>query len=271
MKTQYLLTFATLAIAAAQSVVAPTGEKVGSPRGEDIGDYNFTNSFETGYRWSLIDGNRGKYRSDVNYLNGVRLLGSTLTISSKDGHGRYFDEIVLNSQGLGNDPYQLSVLRVQKNGLYRYDMMWRLNEYYNPGLITAAGQHLMDTRRRLQDHEFTLLPQSRLRFHLGYSRNSQDGPALSTIQVYGSRGDEFPLFENVRRLQNEYRAGADLDWLGFKMTFQHRWLNFKEDTGDRLDGSIAGNNPNDPFTLTAFQRGQPYHGNSPAWLGTLST
>ena len=51
-----------------------------------------------------------------------------------DGHGRYFDEIVLNTLGLGNDPYQSAVLRVQKNSLYHYDMLWRLNDYYNPGL-----------------------------------------------------------------------------------------------------------------------------------------
>src|ERR1051325_6611249 len=117
MRTRYLSLLTTLGIAAAQQVVAPTPEAVGSSRGENVANYNITNSFETGYRWSAIDGNLGKYRSDVNFRNGLRLLGSSLTVNSKDGHGRFFDEVVLNTQGLGNDPYESAVFRVQKNGL----------------------------------------------------------------------------------------------------------------------------------------------------------
>src|ERR1039457_2838181 len=90
----------------AQQVVAPGTEQVGSPRGESTGNYNYTNSFETGYRWSLVGGDLGEYRSDVNFRNGLRLLGSSLSIDSKDGHGHYFDQILLNTMGLGNDPYQ---------------------------------------------------------------------------------------------------------------------------------------------------------------------
>ena len=65
----------------------------------------------------------------------MRLLSSYLTVNSKDGHGKFYDEIVLTTQGLGNDPYESAILRVQKNGLYRYDMQWRENQYYNPGLV----------------------------------------------------------------------------------------------------------------------------------------
>src|SRR5947207_2763483 len=88
--------------ALAQQVVAPTPETVGSPRGEDISGYNVVHSFEAGYRFADIDGNRGKYRSDENYRNGLRLFGSSLSVNSKDGHGGFFDEIILNTQGLAN-------------------------------------------------------------------------------------------------------------------------------------------------------------------------
>ena len=131
----------------AQPVVSPTTEQVGSPRGENSGNYNITNSFELGYRWSLVGGDLGEYRSDVNYRNGVRLLSSGLSIDSRDGHGHLFDQILLNTLGLGNDPYQSAVLRIQKNKLYRYDMTWRLNDYYNPGLTCfTAGITTRKTR-----------------------------------------------------------------------------------------------------------------------------
>src|ERR1700674_4231451 len=110
----------------AQQPIAPTPDAVGSQRGENVAGYNIVNSFETGYRFSSIDGNLGKYRSDVNYGNGLRLLSSQLSVHSLDGKGGLFDEIVLTTLGLGNDPYQSALLRIQKNAWYRYDMQWRL-------------------------------------------------------------------------------------------------------------------------------------------------
>src|SRR5580658_11147789 len=107
MKRIYLyLTLAATGALNAQQVVTPTPEQVGPPRGDNTGDYNITQSFETGYRFSEVFGDIGEYRSDVNYGNGIRLLGSSLAIDSKDGHGHLFDEILLTTMGLGNDPYQ---------------------------------------------------------------------------------------------------------------------------------------------------------------------
>src|SRR5579872_1957548 len=125
----------------AQPVVAPTPEQVGPPRGENTGDYNITQEFETGFRWNQVFGDIGEYRSDANYGNGIRLLSSSFTMNSKDGHGHLFDEISLTTLGLGNDPYEAVTLRVQKNGLYRYDGVWRLSDYFNPGLTVAGGLH----------------------------------------------------------------------------------------------------------------------------------
>src|SRR5581483_9735874 len=221
---RYLILFAAFGMLEAQQPVAPTTEQVGSPRGETLGNYNITNSFETGYRWNLVGGDLGMYRSDVNYGNGIRLLGSGFTVNSKDGHGKYFDEIVLNTIGLGNDPYQAVTLRIQKNGLYRYDMTWRLEDYFNPGLTVSDGL------RRMQDHDLTLFPQSRVRIDLGYSRNDQTGPALSSIQLFDDRSPAFPFFTDVRREWNEYRAGLTAMLAGFTLTLRHTWEFYKDDT-----------------------------------------
>jgi hypothetical protein len=249
----------------AQPTVAPTDAPTGARRGEDIGGYNITNSFELGYRWRDVNGNLGKYRSDVNFGNGVRLLGTNLSVYSKEGHGHYFDELVLNTQGLGNDPYQFSSFRVQKNRLYRYDLLWRENDYYNPALPIARGQHFLDTTRRMQDHQIVLLPQSSFRLFAGYSRNSQSGPALSTVNLFDQqRGDEFPLSTNVRRLQDEYRLGADLQLAGMKISLQRGWEFFRDDTRN-TSGPQPGNILGDGTTLTSFRRDEPYHGSTSNW------
>jgi hypothetical protein len=96
------------------------------------------------------------YRSTVNYTNGIRLLSSSLFVQSREGHGRWFDQLSLSTQGLGNDPYESAVLRVEKNRAYRYDLHWRLNKYFNPALGISAGQHALYTTHRFQDHDFTL-------------------------------------------------------------------------------------------------------------------
>ena len=90
-----ILALLFIGAAAAQQTVAPTPETVGPPRGDNVSDYNIVNSIETGYRWSSIGGSLDEYRSQVNYGNGARLLGSFFSMNSKDGHGRFFDQIML--------------------------------------------------------------------------------------------------------------------------------------------------------------------------------
>src|SRR5690606_26262449 len=101
--------------------------------------YNILNSTEVGYRFASIGGNEQQYRSAVNYYNGLRVLGSSLTLNSLDGRGRLFDQLRLTTQGLGNDPYESVNFRVAKNSIYSYDLLWRQNDYYNPGLVSAGA------------------------------------------------------------------------------------------------------------------------------------
>jgi hypothetical protein len=262
-----------LAIAAAlraQQTIAPTPEAVGIARGDDFANYNIVDSFEFGYRWALTGGSVDTYRSDVNYGDGVRVLASNLSINSKDGHGRWFDEILLSTNGLGNDPYQAASLRIQKNGVYRYDMLWRENEYYNPDLAISGGDHLMDTVRELQDHSLTLFPQSHVQVDLGYSRNTQSGPALSTIQPFSDLDSAYPVFENVKEQWNEYRAGTLADWRGFHFIARHTWDFYKDDSTYGLNGTDIVGVPPDATLVTGYQRAEPNHGSNPGWFGNIS-
>ncbi|HLK46499.1 MAG TPA: hypothetical protein VKT49_00110 [Bryobacteraceae bacterium] len=263
MRTRLIWILTMAGTLAAQQVVAPTPEQPGPAGGQDVGNYNVTDSFETGYRFAEIGGDLGKYRSDVNFRNGIRLLGSSLTVDSKDGHGGLFDHLLLTTQGLGNDPYQSANLRVEKNSLYRYDLMWRLDEFYNPGVAISGGLHQMDTRRRLQDHDLTILPQSKIKFRAGYSRNTQTGPALSSVQEFDALGNQYPLFMDVRREWNEYRLGADVELAGFKFTLLRRWDFYKDDSPITGVATLA--------PLQQFTRSEPYHGSNPGWLGDLVT
>ena len=236
--------------------------------GATSGNYNITQSWELGYRFAEIGGNEGKYRSDVNYRNGIRLLNSTLSLHSLNGKRNWFDEIVLNTSGLGNDPYQSATFRIQKNRLYRYDLLWRSNDYFNPGLTVASGNHLEDTTHRWQDHDLTLMPQSAFRIRLGYGHITDSGPALTTEQEFNTQGDIFPLFRDTRREYNEYRLGFDTTFLrAFRLTVQRRWEYFREDSAGSV---IAPESGPTGTLLQSFQQGAPYRGRTPSWMGNLN-
>src|SRR5689334_2586764 len=99
MKKRYIgFLILTAALACrAQDTVAPTPGTAGPRRGDNWGDYNVVNSFETGYRFLSLSGNQNKYRSDENFGSGVRLLSSFFSLHSKDGHGPLFDELVITT------------------------------------------------------------------------------------------------------------------------------------------------------------------------------
>jgi hypothetical protein len=262
----------------AQTPVAPTiSDPVGPVRGDNWSGYNIVNSFETGDRFLSVSGNEDKYRSDENFGSGVRLLSSFFSMDSKNGHGRLFDQIVITTNGLGGDPYESATLKVDKNKLYQYDLSWRKNDYFNPGLTTDGGQgrNLSNTTYTLQDHNLTLFPQSWIRFTLGYSRSTQTGAGLSTIQLYNVSGPEdatggiFPVFTDIKRQQSDYRLGGEVRWLGFTLNWMHGWQDFKDDTPFQFSGVEAGggaaNNPIPNATLNSFQSAQANHGTSPYW------
>lgn len=249
-----------------QETVAPSAEKVGRARGEDYANYNIVQSYELGVRFHEVTGNEGKYRSDVNFGNGVRLLGASFALNSKDGHGAYVDELAISLQGLGGDPYQFASVRAAKGNLFRYDMIWRESEYFNPALAIADGRHRLDTRRRLQDHEVTVFPRGRFRIFAGYSRAAQEGTALTTAPGFDPTGDSINLFANIDRKQNEYRVGNEFRIFGFKLHWIRAWERYEELIPIRSNGVQT---TNDGSTVNSFASTEPLHGTTPSWRVNL--
>ena len=87
--------------------------------------------------------------------------------------------------------------------------------------------HALDLVRRMQDYNLTLLPQSKIRFRLGYSRNVNEGPAFTTLDG----GTEPLLNQNFRITTNSYHAGVDYRALPkTTLSFDEFLKYFKQDT-----------------------------------------
>jgi hypothetical protein len=188
--------------------------------GVDAGNYNIQSSIEAGYRGSWINGNTDTYDTLVNLGSGIRLFDYTLEMRSLDHQGFLFDTLSFSNFGYGGDPNDVTRLRIGKNKLYDFRLLFRRDKNFwdynllanplnpslsNPALAIANSPHSLDLVRRMQDYNLTLLPQSRVQFRLGYSRNRDEGPGFFTTD-----GGTIPQFnQTYSYTTNSYRAGLD--------------------------------------------------------------
>src|SRR5271167_1305843 len=76
----------------------------------------------------------------------------------------------------------------------------------NPAVPQESSLHSLYLTRRMQDYDLTLLPTSKVRFRLGYSRNRNEGPSLFTTD-----SGTISAFDQVESYTtNAYRAGIDV-------------------------------------------------------------
>src|SRR5712692_3220280 len=224
-------------------------------KGVDQGNYNVKQSIEFGGRFTNVSGDTQAYDSFVNLQQGPRLLGFTTEMNSLNHHGTLFDRFYFTNFGYGGDPNMVSRLRVSKNTWYNFDALFRKDENFwdyslqanplNPITPFANGPagyggkactacvlnfspHTMNTRRKLGDYNFTLRPEAKVRFRMGYSRNTVEGPAFTTIH----QGTEQFLLEDYKTTVNTYRLGMDFKVLPrTNISYDQIWNYYKGDTG----------------------------------------
>ncbi len=230
-------------------------------KGIDQGNYNIKQAIEFGYRFTDITGNLQTYNTMVNLQDGPRLLNFTTEMRSLDNRGTFFDRFYFSNFGYGGDPNVVTVLRVSKNKWYAFNAMFRHDENlwdysllanpFNPATpvanappnfnpvvnapasvagtpVIAMSPHYFNTRRNMQNYGVTFLPQSKIRFRVGYDLNTNDGPAYSSIH----QGTEQFLLQNLSATLTQYRLGVDFRFLPkTNISYDQIWSYYKTDPG----------------------------------------
>jgi hypothetical protein len=195
--------------------------------GVDSGNYNVKQTFEIGYRWEDITGNRSTYNTFVNLNPGPRLFEHSLELRSLNHQGVLFDNFSLYSFGYGGDPNNVTRLRIYKNKIYNFTGTFRRDRNYwdyrllanplNPNTYVATvpastpffnipfSPHRMEITRHMSDFNLVLAPQSPIRLRLGFSHNISAGPSLSTFH----EGTDILLLQNWSNTLNSYQIGVD--------------------------------------------------------------
>src|SRR5580698_528166 len=219
------------------------------PKGINSGGYNIQQIIELGYRSASINGNIDTYDTFVNLGSGLRLFDYTLEMRSIDHNGFLFDNLSFSNFGYGGDPNDVTRLRIQKNKLYDFRLLFRRDKNFwdynlfanplNPAALNPPGSlttgcfvgpptaafpqgapafcsnpavaqnnslRSLDLVRRMQDYDLTLLPQSKVRLRLGYSRNRDEGPSLFTTDS----GTISAFNQANSYTTNAYRVGVDV-------------------------------------------------------------
>jgi hypothetical protein len=231
-----ILTDSLVALVVLAAVFACAQEPEKPPEGLNSGNYSIKQTIEFGYRFVRDEdfkdprGTRDVYNTFVNLDKGVRLFEHTLEMRSLNHQGWLFDNFYVSSFGYGGDPNDVTRLRMYKNkwynfsGAFRRDRnFWNYNLLVNPlnpntpianappgfSPIVVFSPHRFETTRRLSDFNLTMLPQARVRFRLGYSRNISEGPSFSSFH----EGTDVLLFQGWKTTLNSYQFGVDFKWL----------------------------------------------------------
>jgi len=270
-----------LALLLCLGVPATAQEPDRPTEGINSGNYNIKQTIEFGYRFSdtntnnFVKGNQAVYGTFVNLRSGLRLFEHTLEMRSLNHRGWLFDDFFATSFGYGGDPNDVTRLRAYKNqwfnfsGTFRRDRnFWDYNLLANPlnparavtnapagfSPVVTSSPHTFQVTRRMSDFNLTLLPQSRVRFRLGYSRNISEGPAFSTLHA----GTDILLFQGWKTTVNSYQAGIDFKLLPrTNISYDQFLFYYKGDTtwADRnLTFQLANGTPADlglPFNTPA--------------------
>ena len=234
-------------------------QEVEEQTGINEGNYNIKQSIEFGYRFTDVNGSQQTYDTMVNLQQGPRLLGFTTEFRSLDHHGTFFDDFYFSNFGYGGDPNDVSQIRITKNKWYSFNGMFRQDQNHwnysllanplNPNtpvpnapanfnpIINAPANvlgtslignspHDFFTRRNMQNYNLTILPDSKIRFRLGYDQNTVYGPGNSTFH----EGAEQYLLQNNSYHLQQYRLGVDFRFLvRTTLSYDEIWTNYRND------------------------------------------
>lgn len=105
----------------------------------------------------------------------------------------------------------------------------------SPSIAENNSLHAMALIRRMQDYDLTLMPQSRLRFRLGFSHDRDQGPGgFSTDSGTISSFDEIYSYTT-----NAYRAGVDFKFLPRTTISYDQFLSYFKQDNVVLDNPTA--------------------------------
>ncbi len=233
-------------LALAATALGQSNDQDSTPEGVNAAGYTIHSTTEIGYRFTDRTGSADMYDTLVNLHQGPRLLNASLSMQSQNHDGGLFDDLFISSFGWGGDPDNVARVRADKDKWYNFQASFRRDQNFfdydllanplnpptsAPSVPILNSPHEFATTRRMSDTDLTLLPQSKLSFRLGYSRNNMTGSTFSSIH----EGTDALLSQPWNTTMNSYRIGVDWKFAPRTVISYDQFLDYyKGDTDDYL-------------------------------------
>ncbi len=222
--------------------------------------YEIRTAVEIGVRGLDVDGSLSKFRSDLNYRNGVRLFDSSFSMKNTSGHRRFFDQVTINASGWGADRTGYASVNAESSGLYKFNGKIRRIAYFSDLNNHALNQHNFNTNRDLGDFDLTVYPMAdKFRLNFGASYDLSKGPGTWNSRAYR---DDFKTSVNNNTNSYDFRVGIEGNLLGFNLSATQGYRRFRERSQYILEAPTVGNNTTDTTQFFTFFRQFPITGTS---------
>jgi hypothetical protein len=227
-----------------------------SPAAAEEAEDPWWGDVEVGYRSVTVDGNEDKYREDVNLPDGaIRLFH--FDVGWRPPSGGALDEMTLEAQGLGGDPYESARFRARKIGRWDLKAFYRSSDFFyrDAGYFfrEEGDLHSWDARRTFYGLDFRVRAADWLTLRAGADRKERDGSSTTSRDI---QRDEFVLDRPVDQTASTYWLGADLRLAWVDVVLEQRlasWENRWVLTSGASDGLEPGGAALDSYVQTQSQ------------------
>jgi hypothetical protein len=201
--------------------------------------------FDVGARWVGSGGDYQTYRSVNNLGEGIRLIGMEAHYLNPDF--KWLDTVHLTASHWGGDPYNTTRFDAGKRGAWRLRANYANLAYFNflpsfanPGMSSnrVGTQRAYDVQNRTTDVTFEALPGEHLTPYVTYVRNLGFGDGITPLVV---DGNEYPLRNLVRWMQNDIAGGLRAEYAKFHATFEAGRTGFRDDQQVISNEKLTGN------------------------------
>ena len=189
--------------------------------GLTFGGFQWNGAIELGYRFTDIDGNRHRYKEDVNLMQGLRLFDFSLFGKNLEPGKGWVDYLSLTGRDVG-DPFPAARLEVKKNKLY--DFVATYNQYhywYNrEDNFWLTDNHDFSSKFTVETINLSVFPKDDFRLNLGYRHWSRGGDAgVPRLTL------PYALPQDLKEGMNEYSISADFPIGGWDFHIKESFWN----------------------------------------------
>jgi hypothetical protein len=177
---------------------------------------------ELGYRFTDIDGSRGRYKETVNLMDGLRLFDFSLFGKNLNPGTGLVDYLSLTGRSIG-DPFPAARLEVKKNNTYDFVTSFNQYKYYfnREENFFLTDNHNFSSKFTTETVGLSVFPKDDIKLNFGYRHWGRDGDAGVPSLTF-----PFALPQDLKEGMNEYSISADFPIGGWDFHIKESFWDF---------------------------------------------